>query len=325
MIEIGKLDEVSRDQRYLAFPNVDFKFQNTGSATAFLWRFAISVLSSEVDTTPVLSFRYVEADGALRVGAYNRGWGTANRCEVTLASDVLGLVYSLDEMRSCESIPDGDSKTTVLVLPPKDLSIESFDLVKERARSVESSNRDYRDRYYWDDDEPNIEIGEAVPVGALTVNWKCVDDSRNAHEGSDSVSEPDFGALFLTRVGLRFRRASPPCGAAMGPGPAYVALIDPTKRSQECVYSISRQIPPGGVERFSIVIGSPMSCRLVLRFRFFVDKSDVVESERFDVHVWNPRGSGWQYRYRDGAELAVSAGELASFPFVPKPSGRRGR
>ena len=48
MIEILEIAENT------PFPIIDFKFQNRGSATAFLWKFTLRVINIEVDETPVL-------------------------------------------------------------------------------------------------------------------------------------------------------------------------------------------------------------------------------------------------------------------------------
>ena len=41
MIEIGAIG--GRKAYSFSFPTIDFKFQNTGSATAFLWKFIVDV------------------------------------------------------------------------------------------------------------------------------------------------------------------------------------------------------------------------------------------------------------------------------------------
>src|SRR5438128_1741935 len=49
------------------FPTVDFKFQNSGDATAFLWQFVIHVLAAEVDRIPELAFQATVEDAVLKV------------------------------------------------------------------------------------------------------------------------------------------------------------------------------------------------------------------------------------------------------------------
>ena len=66
VINIDKIYEQNLFQRHLydtsfhrkryAFPTIDFKFKNTSTTTAFLWKFAINVLHVEIDQTPILDF-----------------------------------------------------------------------------------------------------------------------------------------------------------------------------------------------------------------------------------------------------------------------------
>lgn len=51
------------------------------------------------------------------------------------------------------------------------------------------------------------------------------------------------------------------------------------------------------------MIGAAMSCHLVIKLKFYVDQTQVIESKEFDLEIWNPRNSQWQYPYRDGEEL----------------------
>jgi hypothetical protein len=51
------------------------------------------------------------------------------------------------------------------------------------------------------------------------------------------------------------------------------------------------------------MIGASMSCRLRIKFEFFIDQTQVIESKKFDIEIWNPQNSQWHYPYRDGEEL----------------------
>jgi hypothetical protein len=63
-------------------------------------------------------------------------------------------------------------------------------------------------------------------------------------------------------------------------------------------------IPAGGVERFHILVGASKSCNLRLRFKFSIDKNQVVASDEFTIRIWNPRNSGLENMYMDGQELS---------------------
>jgi hypothetical protein len=76
-------------------PVIDFKFQNTGDATALMWQFEIEVLESKLDPTPALEFGfsacrigdfwgYEESDKHLQIYATNHGYGPAENCEIIL-------------------------------------------------------------------------------------------------------------------------------------------------------------------------------------------------------------------------------------------------
>jgi len=83
----------------------------------------------------------------------------------------------------------------------------------------------------------------------------------------------------------------------------YSTIINPLEGSHEQSYRMSRQIPPGDIERFHIMIGAAKSCHLLIQFKVYVNKSTIIESEVFDLNIWNPRNSGWHYGYKDGEEL----------------------
>jgi Tfp pilus assembly protein PilF len=95
----------------------------------------------------------------------------------------------------------------------------------------------------------------------------------------------------------------------------YGVIIDPSKGSYEQKYPISRAIPPGDVERFHIMVGASMSCYLQIRFKFFIDEATVIESGIFDIHIWNPRKSGWHHEYTDDFSR-VKKGDVSLFPLT---------
>jgi hypothetical protein len=61
---------------------VDFKFQNTGQGTAFLWKVGLEIENAEINLSPNLYFRYHVNNGELHLETVNTGWGNA-RCEVS--------------------------------------------------------------------------------------------------------------------------------------------------------------------------------------------------------------------------------------------------
>ena len=83
----------------------------------------------------------------------------------------------------------------------------------------------------------------------------------------------------------------------------YGTIVDPSKGPHEQAYPISRKIPPGDVERFHIMIGSPMSCHLKIQFKFFIDQTQVIESDIFDIDIFNPVNSQWHHLYPDAISM----------------------
>jgi len=46
-----------------------------------------------------------------------------------------------------------------------------------------------------------------------------------------------------------------------------------------------------------------MSCHLLIQFKIFVGATEIIESEVFEVNIWNPRNSQWDYGYKDAEEI----------------------
>src|SRR5450755_4412885 len=89
------IDRINEGKGYwYHFPTIDFKFQNKGRATAFLWQFAIEVIHAEIDQTPVLAFGSDVKEGALLIQATNNGWGDAQDCHIQLREPILNLLFS---------------------------------------------------------------------------------------------------------------------------------------------------------------------------------------------------------------------------------------
>jgi hypothetical protein len=325
MIAVDKVSEPSKSWKFsYSFPTIDFKFQNTGNATAFLWQFGIDVMSAEVDATPVLEFSYKVDNGDLLIFASNRGWGPALDCAVNVNESIIEHTFPAHDLQSVATITDSErGNTQVLRLKGRHISNESLAKAKQSIGAQTSRVHrvfDYGDRYleralfeFWRVSPGSTvvtDLKEGIPIGTLCIRWACKDTKGQSHEGNDLVDAPGDGMLILTRTGFAFIPTPPPCGAAAPHGPTFVAMIDPDRGPHERVYPMARQIPPGDVERFHIMVAAGKSCTLTMRFTFFVDKHSIVRSERFVVKVWNPRGTYWGHEYRDGAELEHDAAKM---------------
>ncbi len=135
----------------------------------------------------------------------------------------------------------------------------------------------------------------------LQSHWSARDEKGITHKGTVQIWDWLYDFI-LTESGFS-KIPSRKSGAGFPSEVTYTAIVDPTKGSNDQTYPISHKIAPGDVERFHILIGSPISCRLLLKFKFLVDKTQSVESEIFDLHIWNPRNSAWHYVYKDGTAL----------------------
>jgi len=129
----------------------------------------------------------------------------------------------------------------------------------------------------------------------INITWRCSDANLTQYKGKKQLS----------LVFEKERDEIPPGtfhGSAFSDA-TYISIMDPSIGPHEKIYPISRKIPPGDVERFHVMIGSPMSCRFLIRFKFHIDQSKVIESEMFFINIWNPIGSHWDNKYKDGEEL----------------------
>src|SRR6266700_1521645 len=92
------------------FPTIDFKFVNTGDATALLWKFAINVLQSEIDTKPTFSFRIQIEGEVLEIMAINNGWGEAENCHIYIDEPILNRLFTETDRRYIGTIASGEER-----------------------------------------------------------------------------------------------------------------------------------------------------------------------------------------------------------------------
>ncbi len=266
------------------FPTIDFKFQNTGTATALLWQFVIHVIRADIDRTPTFDFYMKVKDRTLQITAINSGWGTANDCLIQIDEPTLNRLFSERDRRFHGIIQSGEER-------------QILTLMKEHAQQnkFETLRGEFSD----------IRLPTGIPIGVYGIEleapqatWTCKDDKNKTSMGNAKIWK--FNQFFLVENGFEEEILS---GGGLPSDATFSSIIDASMGPQERIYPISRKIPPGDVERFHIMIGSPISCYLLLKFIFRIDKSTTIESEMFDVQIWNPRNSGWQYQYKDGEEL----------------------
>jgi len=279
------------------FPSIDFKFQNTGNATAFLWQFIVSILSREIDPTPVFGFQDFKVDvedDALQITATNSGWGSAYDCSFHLNEPILNSLFKMSDRQYRGTIESGETRK-IFRLCYSQLTPDQIELIEQKSDIITFFPLDPVTQI------PYPETIRGIELRNIKCNWKCCDKIGNFYEEETQIWDwlHDF---VLTSDGFRKIRG-PKSGAGFPSEVTYSAIIDPTKGIHDQVYPISRKIPPGNIERFHILIGSPASCHLLIKFKFLVDMNQVIESGPFDIKIWNPRNSAWYYVYKDGEEL----------------------
>ncbi len=330
MLKIDQIDQSSTQTYH--FPTIDFKFQNTGTAAAFLWKFVVEVLHAEINTMPVLGFHIGVANKVLYVLAVNNGWGTAHDCQIGISENMLNQLYTDSMRRYTGTIQSGEQKR-ILSLAHNLANQERFTTISKELLAIKDKDGW---RYQLDD---VIEISEdlvdrfphrnatreiirGIRLKKVSAEWQCKDDKNIQHRGNTEIpyyleESATAREFFLTEKG--FYAFYYPAAGIVDSDTTYCTIIDPAKGSHELTYPISRKVPLGDVERFHIMVGAPMSCYLSVRFKFFIDQTTIVESEVFDIKIWNPRNSQWHSNYQDGEELSRSPSKRRSAMVQQEP------
>ncbi len=274
------------------FPTIDFNFQNTGKATASLWQFSICVLGAEVDQTPVLNFKVDIEEGNLVIIATNNGWGTAYNCKIQIHELLLSRLFTDTELQYRGEIASGDS-LKVLSLSKKLSNTEIFEALK----------KDFVDVFHYAQTPPYNQTIRGINLGLIDITWACKNLKGDAFQHQERIRPNDWDGDFVITENGFFKTRNPRSGGGAYSDITYSAIIDPLQGANEYKHIARRIIPSGETERFHIMIGASMSCHLRIKFKFFIDQAQVIESEEFEIDIWNPRNSQWRYPYRDGEEL----------------------
>ena len=88
--------------------------------------------------------------------------------------------------------------------------------------------------------------------------------------------------------------------------PTFASIIDPGAGAQELSYRLSRKIPPGDVERFYIVVGTKMTAKLSVKFKFYVDQGTILLSDPVDLDLSCPTDCRLPIAIADGTEFVQS-------------------
>ncbi len=298
------IDEINKE--YYDFPTIDFKFQNTGNATALLWQFTIDILQAKVNTTPDLSFITHVSGNNLEFKVDNFGWGTARNCVIELLEPNIGILF-LPSLRQFNiNITSGESAS--FTLKAQDFDQTKFQELLNNPVKRNSSQVSIFS-LFGSEKEENQESSSMIELDTIKARWNCIGDDGQNHSGISNIRISGHYSIGMTRDGFVITNEYSINYGMMLSDTTYISMIDPSKGTQTRQYPISRQIPPGGVERFHIMVGATMSCDLMLKFRFAIDKSKVLESEEFAIQIYNPRNSRFR-DYSDGDQLERQIEEL---------------
>ncbi len=291
------------------FPTIAFKFQNTGTATAFLWQFAVCVLYAEIDPTPVLDFEADIKDNALRIEAANNGWGAAYDCLLQIDEASLNQLLAPSEKEYKGVVPSGE-KQTVYYLTKDSFDTSQFKEIEKKFRPLTHVSLVERLR--------GIKPVSGIKLEDLFVTWSHRDEKGKKNSGKQEIYNWTGNIFTITQNGFQALQ-QPHHGGGAQSDVTFSVILASLEAPYEQLYSVARQVPSGGIEHFHIMIGAAKSCHLRIRFKFFFDNASieddkVIESREFDVELWNPRNSEWHYYYKDGEELKRELDEMQAIP-----------
>ena len=260
------------------FPSIDFNFRNNGTATAILNEFRLKVISFEIDKTPALEFEYSVENGSdyrnnpgtLVIYSVNYGYGQFEG-ELSLSHPELKKVFPIESLVFKGTI-GADQKLEILRLDPSLIDQPSLSkLLKDKESESQGKKEFIEITNLYLDDKPVVGINS-------------------------------FSSLSLSRDGFVNNIAHVAYSLSMSDA-TYCTMVDIDAVNMDKSYKISRKIPPGDIDRFHIQIGANKSSILKIKFQFVIDGKKLVESELFEIHIWNPSNGATAANYQDGAIL----------------------
>jgi hypothetical protein len=167
---------------------------------------------------------------------------------------------------------------------------------------------DQRNREYSVQKRPSLSIDSAQHLGGSI--W---------HRREERLRVAGLG---IGTDGLYYTAYYPPPPSPARTMPSreiYAVVLDP-RASRIHNYSISRVIPPGGADRFHVLVAARQSGNFVLKLTFQVNRSQFVKSDPISISVDQPRDSDLRLSVlEDGASFELHDGRL----ILGGPSSRR--
>jgi hypothetical protein len=234
----------------------------------------------------------------LRVIASNNGWGPACDCEIQISEPTLDRLFSGTERRYKGDIEAGGR--AIISLPSHPAMQQRLHLLETEFEHVEVPNENQWIYQGFGPETPSL----GKRLQDIQVKWRHRDNTSQGQEGHATAH---LGLVFLTEEGYCEADSAEMSHACMAESDVVFATginFDPANAPSEMEYAISRKVPPGDVERFHVMVGSRMSCFLTLKFKIVIDKSAMVTSEVFNIHLWNPRDWELHRWYSDGEALS---------------------
>jgi hypothetical protein len=296
----------------------------------------VKILNVEVDPTPELVFHLSvdHTSGALKVLAINQGWGVARGCHIEFHEPILDRVFSAEERQYAGEIRSGEvvEVLSLTVTPPHSDQVRA--LIDERLLA----NQAAREKRNQAAREERIQTGsslgsrllggssllarsdvfedaraaDGIELRDLSAHWRCQDEKGRTQNENARIPNswknpgwPEITKFLLKPDGFENHSGVFPLGTVASPKLSdgfYITIIDLNKGPHQRGYPISREILPGGIDRFHIVIGSRASCTMRIRFEFLIGRASI-ESKEFEVRIWNPRDLDWEFFYKDGDDL----------------------
>lgn len=298
---IAEIEKVPTDRVRLSFPfpAVDFKFINRGTATALIWKVGVEVCHARLDTSPALSFDADVNDGALVISGTDHGWGSQHELRFSLREPVLDRVFGVESLQFTVLLNFGEESTRLAILSSK-LNGPALGRFRELAVKVDKAGSGKRLFFQL----PERSINGGISLGRLRAEGVCVDYQGVIQKIEADVSVRSFGHIYLNENGFEYWPDNF-CYSLAPSREAFISIIDltPAKTPYEKTYAISRQIAPGDVERFHVVLGATKSCKLAVRFKFYIDTKQVVVSNPIEISVYRPRNRQIPEVIKDGAEF----------------------
>jgi hypothetical protein len=284
----GKL--ATKDDWLASIATIDFKFRNTASLAAFLWKVELSVDSARLDDSPVMTFSCSSEDGRLDFYARNTGWGPA-KCTGRLRNKTLQSIFSDSELM-LDGVIGSSERQRVGSLAIRGFNARQRTMVNDLIKAL---------RRTLDSGESGYAIGPVEFIGYCTasndVTQEIVADVQPRARRTVTDQE-----ILINEHG--FAVGGTPVAYDMIPSePTFVAILDPAKAPEKKEYSLSRRIPPGDVERFFITTVATRSALFRLRLRFFVNESTILETAPVEVALVSP--TDYEPNIRDGDELVL--------------------